>query len=135
MSELTVKAALESALDELLPAIATARENVHFEVPAPDVPYQRVDMLRNTPDNPEIGSGHQLLGILQVSLFYPANAGSGAALTRAQQIRDLFYRGLSITQGGITTTIENTPEIGSGSPDGDRYMVPVRIRWFASIFN
>lgn len=137
MSEVIARKLLENRLDALpaAAAIATARENVDFVPPAPDVPYQRVDLLMNTPDNPVIGSGYQMLGVLQVSLFFPRNGGSGGAVARAGQIRDWFPRGLSLTESAFTVTIERTPEIGSGLPDEDRYMVPVRIRWFASQFH
>ena len=134
MSQVSIRAALETALAAMTPAITTSWENVSFVPPASSVPYQAAYLLFATPDNPTFGNKyHRENGIFQVSLNYPLQAGDSAARTRAELIRTTFYRGASFASGGVTVTIEKTPEITSGTPDGDRWMVAVKIRFYASI--
>ena len=133
MTTLAVRNALETALAGVAPALATAWENKAFTPPAASVPYQRVDLLFATPDNPEYGRAHTELGIFQVSLFYPLQAGSSAAATRAELLRTTFFRGASFTSSGVVVTITRTPEIGRGMVDGARGALPVKIRFSAFI--
>lgn len=131
MSSLAIRAALETALAAMSPALATAWENTPY-TPVAGTPYQRVYLLMAEPDQPEIGRMTQERGFLQVSLAYPLGAGPSAAQTRAELIRDTFYRGRSLTASGITVTIEKTPEISPAMIEPDRYVVPVRIRFFSN---
>jgi hypothetical protein len=73
-------------------------------------------------------------GIFQITLLYPLQAGTATAAARAQLIRTTFKRGLSMTSGTIKVKVMATPEISSGRVDGDRFSVPVKIRWQADIF-
>lgn len=130
MSLVAVRAALEVALAAMSPALATAWENIPYS-PDVGVPYQRVYLLAAEPNNPEMGRYVTEQGFLQVSLAYPLNAGPGAAMERAELIRSIFYRGASFTASGVTTVIERTPEIAPGRIEDDRYVVPVKIRFFA----
>lgn len=131
MSVVLIRQALEVALAAMSPALATAYENTPY-TPVVGTPYQRVWLLMADPVNPEMGRTTRDHGFLQVSLAYPLGAGPSAAATRAELIRDTFYRGRSFTTSGITVTIEKTPEIGPGMIEPDRYVVPVRIRFFAN---
>ena len=70
---------------------------------------------------------------MQIKLMYPLQVGSVTAITRAELIRSTFYRGASFTASGVTVIIERTPEIGAGSVEGDRWAIPVKIRFFANI--
>lgn len=134
MSAVLIRYALEEALAGMSPALATAPENESF-APAEGTPYQRVTMLLAEPVNAEIGRAglHREEGFLQVDLKYPLNRGSGAAATRAELIRSTFYRGASFTASGVTVNIERTPEIMPGRVEEDRYVVPVRIRFYSHI--
>lgn len=132
MSVAAIRAALESALAAVTPTIATAWENAEF-TPTPGTPYQRVYVLFAEPANTEISRSYMEQGFMQVSLAYPLNGGPGPAAARAELLRSIFYRGRSLLAAGVTTTIERTPEIAPGQFDGDRYVVPVRIRFFAHI--
>lgn len=105
-----------------------------FTPPAPSIPYQQAYLLTAEPDNPEIGGGYREQGIFQVSLRYPLFSGSLLSETRAELIRGVFYRGASFIKDTVTVTIEKTPEVGQGKIDGDRYFLPVRIRYYANIF-
>ena len=133
MSQAKIKTALEAALTALNPAIQTASENLVFE-PVAGSPYQVVSFLFAQPENPTLGDGfYRERGIMQVSLRWPAGEGDGAITAHAEAIRAGLHRGLSISRESVTTVIDRTPEIGSGSTDGNRYVINVRIRFFANI--
>lgn len=134
MSGITnIRSALETALNSMNPALATAWENAPF-TPISGTPYQAVNLLFAKPDNPTFGGNmYREQGIFQITLFYPLQAGPANAAARAELLRTTFARGLSFINGGITTIIKETPEISPGSVDGDRWMVPVKIRFFANI--
>lgn len=131
MSIALVRQALEVALAAMSPALATQWENVPYS-PVSGTPYQRVFLLPADPDNPEMGRFTTERGILQISLAYPLDTGPAAASARAELIRDTFYRGRSFTASGITTTIEKTPEVAPGRIEENRYVIPVKIRFFAN---
>jgi hypothetical protein len=131
MSSVLIRTALESALAAMSPNLATAWENVPY-TPVAGTPYQRVYLLLADPAQPEIGRMTQERGFLQVSLAYPLGEGPAAAQTRAELIRDTFYRGRSFTASGVTVTIEKTPEISPAMVEPDRYVLPVRIRFFSN---
>jgi len=133
MSVVSVRAALETALMTITPAIATAFENVAFVPPAASVPYQKAFVLFAEPFNGEMSSTHQELGYMQVTLNYPRQAGANAASARAELIRAAFKRGKSFTSGAVTVNITNTPEISQGIDVGTMFTVPVKIRFSAWI--
>lgn len=131
---MTVRAALESALNGMTPALLTAWENHPFTTPSPTTPYQQAHLLLAQPDNTSIGSGtFQEIGIFQVTLYYPQQVGAATAEARAQLVRDTFVRGTSFTNSGKTVTIERTPEIMPGRNEDGRFVIPIRIRFFAHI--
>lgn len=133
MSQPTIRAALETALAGLEPAIDTAWQNVPY-TPVTGRPYQEAYLLPATPENYSMGdSSRQERGIFQVSLKYPTGQGTAAVGARAEMIAALFRRGASFTKAGITVQIEHTPEIADGRDDDDRWMVPVKIRYFCNL--
>lgn len=132
MSSVDVRAGLEVALQAITPALATAFENVSF-TPAAGVAYQRVTVLFAQPDNSEIGRSYLERGYMQVDLAYPQNAGPGPAQARAELLRTTFWRGRTVVANGQQTLIDKTPEIVPGYVDGDRYVVPVKIPFRASV--
>ena len=133
MSQPTIRAALESALASIKPAIDTAWQNMPYK-PVVDRHYQAVYLLPAEPNNYSMGDGsRQERGIFQVSLLYPSGQGTTGAGARAEMIAALFRRGASFTKNGITVQIERTPEIADGREDDDRWMVPVKIRWFCNL--
>lgn len=130
MSDL--RAALETALSGMSPALATAWQNVPF-TPAVGSPYQRVSLLPGTPANEEFGGNFADRGFLQVTLHYPPGQGAKAAEDRALAIRSTFRRGASFTSGGLTVIIMKTPAILPAMTDDDgRYVVPVSIEYRTS---
>lgn len=133
MSQPTIRAVLESALASIKPAIDTAWQNVPY-TPVTGRPYQAAYLLPVAPENYSMGNdSRQERGIFQVSLFYPPGLGTAAAGARAEAIAALFHRGASFIKDGITVQIERTPEIADGRADDDRWMVPVKIRYFCNL--
>lgn len=133
MSLTLIRAALETALLAISPPIATAYENVAFK-PVVGAPYQEIHLMLATPADSEIGGKmYTEQGYLQINLFYPLDNGPGDAQARAIAIRDALYRGRSLVSGSVSVTIERTAEIGPGRTEGDRYLLPVKARFFSHI--
>ena len=128
-----IRKALETQLAAITPAMATSFENVAF-TPTPGVAYQRSNLLPNTPDDSQIGSKVFFeRGIYQVTLCYPMGNGPAACEARAQLIKDAFKRGTSLVESGVTVIIMNAPSVSSAMIDGDRFCVPVSLRYQAQI--
>lgn len=127
-----IRVALETQLGTVTPVIQSAPENTPF-VPTTGTPFMQPFLLPATPANIEIGPGYTEQGIFQVNLFYPKDAGAAPAISQAEAIRAAFPFRTSLVNGGVTVNISGTPEIGPARPDGDRFMVPVKIRWLARI--
>jgi hypothetical protein len=132
MSQIAIRRAIEQRLHTMSPSLATAWENASFK-PTPGIPYQRAEMVPGIPENPTMDSFTRELGFYQVTLMYPTDAGPNPAEARFELIKARFPKGLQITQDGVTVTISGTPSRGSGSPDGDRWSVPIRIPYYANI--
>lgn len=132
MSFASIRAALETALNGVAPAIATAWENTAY-TPVVGTPYQRAVIVPAAPANDEIGRTFNERGIFQVSLHYPPNTGPAAAYARADLIRSTFYRGATFTKDGITVQVVGTSTILPPQDDDQgRYVLPVSITFRAS---
>jgi hypothetical protein len=129
MSISAIRSTLESALDGMAPALATAWQNAPF-TPVVGTPYQRASLLLAEPDNQEKGASFQEQGFLQVDLCYPQSVGANTAEARAELLRTTFKRGTSLANGIL---ISHTPEVKPAYNDGDRFVVPVRIRFHTYI--
>lgn len=133
MSNKAIIVAMESRLNSIVPALPIAWENTNFK-PVANQPYQEANILFAKPENPTFGDDfYRQRGYLQVKLHYPLNKGKKDIIERAELIREWFNRGLSLEAFGIVTTIEETPEITNGEPEGSMFSVIVRIRFFANI--
>lgn len=129
MSTVSIRAALETALNSMSPALSTAWENNPFTPPDPTTAYQQAFVIFAEPDNMEAHSSHMELGFMQVDLMYPENTGSGAAMARAELIRSTFYRGATFSSGAANVLITHTPEIARGEPEEGRYPIRVKIKF------
>lgn len=127
-----IRAALETALNGMSPALSTSFENVTF-VPVTGTAYQQVNILWAKPFNAEFGDRYQEVGYMQVKLMYPLQIGTSTIAARAELIRSTFKRGNTFTSGGVTVLITDTPEVSAGGVEGDRYAMPVKIRFVAQI--
>lgn len=135
MSLEKIRDALEAALEAITPAIDTVHENEEYS-PQPGVPYQETFLLVAMPNNSTLGDGfYQEQGVLQVNLKYQPGAGPADAVARAEMIRSAFKRGTSLILNGVTVQIDKTAAVSSGTVDGDRFKVVVRVPWHADIFN
>jgi len=125
MSHAIVSAALATVLDTL--DVPTAFENADF-VPPAGVPYLSESLLPSgtVPLGVSSSSSDLFEGIYQVLAHAPAGAGKGAAFALAQQVLDLFPRGLRTTFSGSTVTIRRA-EQNAAFKSGDRFVVPVSI--------
>lgn len=132
MSVVKIRAALETALNAMSPAVSTAWEN-HSFTPVTGTAYQRVNVLFASPENIEFGSRHREVGYMQVTLMYPLQIGTSTVAARAELLRTTFYRGASFTNGGVAVVIDQTPEVSPGGVEGDRYAIPVKVRFYANI--
>jgi hypothetical protein len=125
---------LESKLNALTPALATAWEGISF-VPVTGTPYQQVNILPSDTLNPSIGDGHyREKGIFQVTLCYPANVGTKTATQRADLLCTHFKRGTTITNSGINVLVHKTPSKSQCFIDGDRIRIAISIYWQSDIF-
>lgn len=132
MSVLKIRAALETALTAMSPALATAWENTTY-TPTAGAPYQRVTMTFAEPVNIEYGRSFQQGGLFGVTLCYPQGAGPADAAARIELLRSTFYRGAAFSADGLTTLVARTPLILAATLEGDRYVVPVQVPFLATI--
>lgn len=132
MSVTHIRAALETALNNMTPALATAWQNAPY-TPVSGTPYQRVTILTGEPNNSVFGASYTEQGYMQVDLCYPQSVGASALENRFELLRTTFKRGTAFINGGITTTIDATPELSPAYLDGDRFIRPVKIRFHAYI--
>ena len=127
-----IRAALETALAGVSPALSTAWENSDF-TPVSGTPYQACHILFSSPDNAQFGDSYQEIGYMQIDLRYPLGVGTSAINTRAQLLRSTFERGNSLVNGGVTTIIQKTPEVMPGRVEDDRWVVSVIVRFYSNI--
>lgn len=136
MSETNIEIALLARLKAMLPAISTAWPNMGF-TPVTGTPWQRVAVLRAEPLAAFHGSTGKPVyrsGILSVTLFYPPEQGSGAAMTRAEAIVAHFPRALSLSQGDTSLRIADEPRILPALPEAAWYALPVHIPYYSYDF-
>lgn len=134
MSQIKIRTALDTRLLSTpggLSATWTAWDNKGLKTAPPATQaYQIVSLLPATPDNPAIDGQTQIHnGIYQVLLMMPVGATSLSGETIAQGIVDYFPAGLRLTCSGQTVRIVGTPAIAGGYQSGERYCVPVSIRY------
>jgi hypothetical protein len=135
MSIVSIRAALQTKLNAMTPALGTAWENTPY-TPVEGTPYQAAYVMPASPENPTMGDGFfRMVGIFQINLYYPLQAGTATAEARAELIKSTFERGTSMTSGSVTVVVNRTPGISQGRVDGNRWMTPIKIRWYADIFN
>ena len=133
MSIAAIRAALETALASITPSLATAYENQAFTPPAADQPYQRVLLRPAKPVNDEVGDRYTEVGVLQVALYYPAEAGANGVDGRIGLLRQTFARGAAFTASGVVVTVSDVAETIPGLVEEGRWSVTVRIPYWAHV--
>lgn len=133
MSTEKIQTAFEKKLLEITPAIDTAYENVSFK-PRKEHPFQSVYLQPKNPENPTFGDTYyREVGEFLIFLNYPNKEGTNSARQRAEAIRQMFSRGSTLVEDGLEIIIKRTPTIAGGITSNDRYILPVRIEYFASV--
>jgi len=129
-----IRAALETHLSAMTPALSTAWENVAF-TPVNGTPYQQVNLLVAQPDNRYMGCDRRIeLGVFQVTLSYPIDKGASAAEDRANAIINHFKRSTKVSNGGQWVQVIRTPYKRVLGADGAFFKVVVSINWQADVF-
>jgi hypothetical protein len=128
-----IRQAMETHLQTLDPDFATAWENKDFK--PTDAPFQVPTFLFAEPDDRGFrDSPFTQRGILTVTLAFPLNEGPGKAEAKAEEVRNYYDRGLSLlTSEGFSVVVDRTPEITGGEVQENRYIIRVRIRFYAHI--
>ena len=126
MAIIEAETAVRRHLQTLSPQLPTALEGISFV--APDGMYQRLQFVINSPTDPTFGNYYHRENI-QVQIFVAdkLDVGTNAAITRAQALRDLFHKGLTLNEGGFRMHVLRTPQIAGTSVGSDRVIVPVLI--------
>lgn len=127
MSNKAIRAALETALAAISPALATSYVGDDYD-PVEGTPYQQVFFEFADPGNIAIHRWYEQKGYMQVRLFYPLLAGNGTITARAELIQSTFKSG-SVISG---VTINRTPAIKDPRPEEDRLVQSVFV-YFSQI--
>lgn len=106
------------------PALTVAWQNVPFT--APDGLYLQgfllpADTISQTLD----GAHRRYLGLYQITVRAPINAGAGAADSVMDEIATLFPVNLRLTVTGLTLQVISPVSSGPGAQVADRYVLPV----------
>ena len=134
MSYVIIRQSLETRLNAI-GVFPTAFENVPFN-PIAGTPWQRARLLPARTENPTQGDAFKReIGIFEVMLAYPQNAGPQLAATRANLIVTSFPKGWSLVVGTLRVLIDRSPFIGQGIPDGAWYKLPVSIPYIADVYS
>ena len=135
MSVAQIRQFLEPALNAIVIAPAVINWENSKYVPLDGIPYLDVMLMMGKPDNPTIGPGfHRDKGIFQVMLQYPFGPGPAATDAMSDLIIASFPKGRSWSATKITLTIAATPYASPGRVDGNRWALPIRVPFFANVF-
>jgi hypothetical protein len=133
MSNKAIRQAMENRLNTLPNKPPIAWENNNF-TPVTGVGYLSTFMLFTKPDDRGFrDSPYIQRGYMQIGLHWPTNTGPGAAEGKAEEVRAHFKRGTTLVASGVTTVINETPEVTGGSIEDGRYVIRVRIPFYARI--
>ena len=129
MSQQLIRAALDTHLAAMAGAPTLTFEGDDF-TPVPGVTYAAVALMPRRPANPTLSERLQDNGgIYQIGLKFPRGTDTGTMDALADALQLHFAAGTVLTAGIISVRIEGTPAIAGGFETGDRWMVPVSIRY------
>lgn len=136
MSYPIIRKLLETRLNAVSPTIKTVFENAPGK-PVAGTPYQQVTLMPAETESPTLPADgfRREAGYLQVDLNYPENAGSIAAMTRAEAIRSQFPRGLVLTEANVRVYFDREVSLGRGYNEGGFYRLPVFVYYRADVAN
>ena len=129
-----IEKALFARLNALVlsPVLPIAWPNKSFDKPA-DQKYLRAVFVPNTANRVLIGSAepHQLLGLLQVSVYWTKNDGEIAARAIADAVAAHFSCDLRLTFGAQRVRITKQPDVRDMIVEDAAIQIPVMIAWEA----
>ncbi len=132
MPILSAKRACERRLATL--GLPTAYEGVSF-TPPPTL-YLATQFRVNQADEPTISDTYYRERItLQVFVCDVLNKGTASAITTAEQVRALFPKGLTLTEGSFTIQFVNQANIKGSVVTEDRIVYPVMIDMFVEVYS
>jgi len=109
----------------------TSYENAAFVKPSITTPWASVFIVPNQPSVESFeADGHT--GFMQVDVNYPANTGTGAAITKADSVAQYFKAGTRIAYGGQQVQIQSCGR-SQGRPVDGWYRVSLTINWTAYV--
>lgn len=128
-----VQKAVREHLKTATPELPTAQENIPFT--PPDTMYQRLQFVVSTPTDPTFGTYFYRENIeAQIFVVDELGIGTGNAITRAELIRDLFRKGLTLNEGGVRMHVLRTPQVAGAVVAADRVIVPVFVQITAEVY-
>lgn len=123
---LDAKRAVERRLSQAFPSTAISYENVEFK-PTESL-YLRTAFRVNRPIDDSIGNDCYREDItFSVFVCDKLNIGTSNAITVAEQVRDTFYKKLTLQEGTTKIHILNVPQVGTAIKTLDRLVIPVII--------
>lgn len=133
MSIEKVQAALDARLQALTGLPPIQLENTRYKS-VTGQPFTRATLMPAQTSQVSVGvtGRDQLIGLYQIDVVIPSDTGVAPANILADQLVGHFYRGLSLTQSGVTTHIKKTWR-GAGYRVEQFYMVPVSVQWYAIV--
>lgn len=134
MSIIEAEKAIRRHLLTLSPQLPTAYEAISF-IP-PDGMYQRLQFVINPPTDPTFGNYYHRENVqVQIFVVDKLDVGTLGAITRAEALRNLFSKGLTLEEDGIRMHVLRTPQIAGASVAGDRVIVPVLIPLTVEVYD
>lgn len=131
--------AIRAVLEKRLAAMVGRPADIQWElaktvfVPPPGLPYLRNWLLPAAPFNfGGLSTRRRLSGVFQVDVLYPY-AERENAQPMADAVAAWFPQGFTDTANSVTTAVDRTPEVKSGRVEGDKWVIPVRVTYFANI--
>lgn len=112
----------------------TAYENAAFTKPATSIAWASVFIVPNQPSVESVGDGGMdgHTGFMQIDLNYPANAGAGSVVTKADNVAQYFKAGTRLAYGGQQVQIQSCGR-SQGRPVDGWYRVSMTINWTAYV--
>ncbi len=121
--------ALQTRLLGVVTAAEVEWENSDFTAPALTVPYYKAHLLRGRPTNLALDTmDSDGIGIFQITLLYPNDAGTIPLETKAQTIIDYFV-GQTLTESDTKVRILEQPEFTMLDATNDRFIGAISIAY------
>lgn len=131
--DLNIRRALEQKLATVTDLPTVAWENTSFQ-PDMGTPYVRPTIIWGGERKAAVGVDGQILsrGLFLIDLFYPSGVGSAGQDAMASAIKEAFYPGLLLTEGGQRIHIQYSEREPSLIED-PWIQCQVTVSWYAYV--